>query len=637
MYGNWGITAAVFWTAFACLQASAVPNVIIDMDLSSDVDDVADITVLNALANLGECRILGALGTADNTATPKLQKLVGLYHGNDYRVGFISPSGGKGGDGNIPATVNSLMGWTCDYEDGIALYRDLLENADDGSVIIVTTGGLSGLMRFMKTDGAIDLIRRKVDMLCCAGGCYPRGSEFNFNVWAEGTDYVLRNWPCKAYFDGYDVGQSVFTGQDIFRFPDASNPTWVAWNSYSAHQGSTYEWGGAYPTWSQVIMLYGIRLDSGAKDFWSVHDTGRNTFNGKDVNTWDDSLIPPATQGYLLENTRWETQDTLNALMNNCVNPKSKGTRAAPNKPTNLKASVAGGMVTLTWMDNSWNEDAFQIQTFDPAAHAWTVAGETGPGVRTFVHAPRQIVGAAYRVAARNSFGLSDFAMRQVTLDGWRDVAGTSKYFRYQDGTLVWPRRHTEAESGGTEHTTVNDNIVTDRDFTLYVHVGSKDGYGCNYLYFLWQNPTNWYRIAAVAEADARAADGSKVAASRLERCVNGEISRIGAKFDPFSAGGSSSMQTWRLVVKDRRIRFFWNNDYTRNKKDGRWYGNNIVTTIPFQVLDVTDPGMPEGWTGGRIAVGGGKSPDKPFGYLSRPDWAEMVVAGFIRDGRVVK
>ena len=626
-----------FAVAVAWLRAEAVPSVIIDMDLSSDIDDVADITVLNALANLGECKILGALGTADNTATPKFQKLVGLYHGNDYRVGFISPSGGKGGDGNIPATINSLMKWDCAYEDGIALYRDLLERADDKSVIIITTGGLSGLMRFMKTEGATDLIRRKVDMLCCAGGCYPRGSEFNFNVWAEGTDYVLRNWPCKAYFDGYDVGQSVFTGQDIFRFPDPANPTWVGWNSYKAHQGSTYEWGGAYPTWSQVIMLYGIRLNSGAKDFWSVHDTGRNTFNGKDANAWDDSLVPPDTQGYLLENTRWETQDTLNALMNNCINPKAKGSRAAPNKPTNLRASVADGRVTLTWMDNSWNEDAFQIQVFDPATRAWTVAGEVGSGARSFVHRPAHTVGTAYRIAAKNRFGLSDFAMRQVTEGGWRTVSGTAKYVHYQDGTLVWPRRYTDEESVGTEHTCVNDKLVTDRSFTLDVHVGNKDGYGCNYLYFLWQDADNWYRIAAVAENDARAADGSRVAASRLERCVSGTVTRIGEKFDPFSAGGSSSMQTWKLVVDGKNIRFYWNNDYTRNKRDGRWYGNNIITTIPFLVFDVTDEGMPEAWTGGKIAVGGGKSPDKAQGYLARPDWAELVVTGAIRKGGEAK
>jgi len=45
------------------------------------------------------------------------------------------------------------------------------------------------------------------------GGSYPTGiEEFNFNIYSKSTKYVLANWPSKATFIGFELGDKVFTG-----------------------------------------------------------------------------------------------------------------------------------------------------------------------------------------------------------------------------------------------------------------------------------------------------------------------------------------------------------------------------------------------------------------------------------------
>ena len=61
----------------------------------------------------------------------------------------------------------------------------------------------------------MDLIRKKVKLLSCAGGCYPSGDEFNFRVEPAAAYHVINNWPASAFFDGYDVGQAIYSGGEL--------------------------------------------------------------------------------------------------------------------------------------------------------------------------------------------------------------------------------------------------------------------------------------------------------------------------------------------------------------------------------------------------------------------------------------
>src|ERR1035437_6144031 len=92
-------------------QANAeVPRIIFDSDMSSDHDDVADIAVLNALADLGECQILACLCSSQNGGTPLCMNAINAYYGRpDVPCGRRPDSGGVGGyAGQIAAECPDL-------------------------------------------------------------------------------------------------------------------------------------------------------------------------------------------------------------------------------------------------------------------------------------------------------------------------------------------------------------------------------------------------------------------------------------------------------------------------------------------------------------------------------------------------
>src|ERR1700722_4528964 len=75
------LMSCVLTLGLSMSRANAVPGIIIDQDMSSDHDDVGDLAVLNALANLGECTILACMCDSQNGGTPLCQNAICTYYG----------------------------------------------------------------------------------------------------------------------------------------------------------------------------------------------------------------------------------------------------------------------------------------------------------------------------------------------------------------------------------------------------------------------------------------------------------------------------------------------------------------------------------------------------------------------------
>jgi hypothetical protein len=195
-------------------QARAQVPVIIDQDLSSDHDDVGDLTVLNALYLTGECKIIACIADSGNSATPECQDCINTYFGHGSVPCGSNPA--ATGGGGYAATIASEFPRTqTSYPDGLIVYRQALAAAADHSVVIVTTGFLNMLERLMQSPAdsispltGMQLIQQKVKLLSCAGGAYPSGGEFNFTVVPDAAYYVINNWPksVPATFAAYELG-----------------------------------------------------------------------------------------------------------------------------------------------------------------------------------------------------------------------------------------------------------------------------------------------------------------------------------------------------------------------------------------------------------------------------------------------
>jgi hypothetical protein len=513
------------WSA----QPATIPRIIIDQDMSSDHDDAADLAVVNALADLGECQLLACMADSQNGATALCQNAINTYYGRpDVPCGRRPDAGGPG---EYPGIIISefphplYKAWQ-DAPLAVDLYRQVLAAQPDHSVSIVTTGYLNNLEELMKSGpdkysplNGMDLVRTKVKLLSCAGGWYPSGDEFNFRVVPGGACHVVNQWPTAAMYVGYDVGHAIYSG---WRLPSASpkNPVRRVWD---------LTFWGPYPTWGQVAGYYAVR---GLDGMWDANTVGRNNCDATGHNWWSATPDPSGEQdqGYLIEKVRYPAQMAIDTLVS--APPKS-GPPSTPGQPTNLRATVVGGdRIDLQWTDNAYNEDGFRIERRIDGAFkqiatvAANVTGFSDQGLPSTAN-------VAYRVKAFNAIGDSDEAPITV-YSGWTEINFTTPsqlplYTTYQYDNLM-----PTMLCGGArpDHVILNNDSKHGQDVSIQVEVDSMGGGGAFFVYFFYQDADNWYRLNV---------EGS---ASRFEKRIKGTTSQVGAAGPATTIGPSSQ---WRI------------------------------------------------------------------------------------------
>jgi len=575
----------------APLSAADVPRVIFDSDMSSDHDDVGDIAVLHGLASLGEVQIIGMVVSSRNYGTAQFMDAVNTWYGKpDIPIGIPPEIGGVGeypgmavGTGRWPHSMGATK------EAGLAsgaclwakdLYRKLLAASPDGSVVIVTTGYLQNVEALMTSApdawsplSGLDLIRRKVRLLSCAGGDYPRGSEFNFRVgdtMPRPAYTVVNQWPTSAWFVSYNMGQSIYTGGLLDQARTDSPIRYV----YVDSNNEDYP----YPSWGQQMVYFAAR---GLDTFWGGQTTGRNNADTEGSNWWTDTpeLSGAQEQGYLLEKVRTPVQESLDALI--MLEPNT-GAPCKPGQPSNLRAAaVSGSRIDLQWRDNAFNESGFRIER--GLNGVYTQVGSVGANVTSFSDTGlSSTANVGYRVKAWNATGDSRWAQTWV-YSGWTEVNLTSPgsgplYTSYRPCDLRYIDGLTQYE-----HIILNNDSTHGQNLTIAVDAGAIDNQGVFYVYFLYQNPSNWYRLVY----DNRHNQQS----FRFEKKIAGTITTLGtprvlAQTTPVQCsehalhgiGGGSRFRKWQIQVAPGALSFQVSEHYLAVD------GSRPVSTISLNV-----------------------------------------------------
>ena len=288
------LLASILFFRFPVVSESPT-LIILDTDISSDVDDVGAVAVLHALVNQGKARILGMMvSSGDPWSVPCLDALNTWFGRPDIPIGMIK---GKSVQHESKYTAALAAEFPQDIEtgehapDAVALYRKLLSEQEDGSTVIVTVGYLTNLKNLLQSKpdelsslGGVALIQRKVKKLVCMGGEYPEGREWNFYQDTASTEFVLNNWPTPIVFSGYEVGNNIMTGSAMRVLP-SSHPVR---QSYLLYNGITDR-----PSWDQVTVLYAVEANSDASLIsWDLSPYGDNAFDSDGFNKW---MVNPNT------------------------------------------------------------------------------------------------------------------------------------------------------------------------------------------------------------------------------------------------------------------------------------------------------------------------------------------------------
>ncbi|MCI5195586.1 MAG: nucleoside hydrolase [Candidatus Electrothrix sp. AW5] len=278
-------------------------RLILDTDISSDVDDVGAVALLHSLVHQSRVQILAMqVSSGDPWSVPCLDALNTWFNQPDIPVGMIK---GKAVQHESKYTRIIAEKFPHDSKtgaeapDAMMLYRRTLAKQPDQSVTLVTIGYLTNLANLLRSkaddisplDG-IELVQQKVQRLVCMGGEYPSGREWNFYQDSASTSYVIAHWPTPVVFSGFEIGKDVLTGAGLQK---TASPNPVR-RSYEVYNGLRDR-----PSWDQVAVYYAVVTANGQQTkLWSKN-TGKNMVRLDGSNYWLNKQDKTVDHTYLVQ------------------------------------------------------------------------------------------------------------------------------------------------------------------------------------------------------------------------------------------------------------------------------------------------------------------------------------------------
>lgn len=268
-------------------------SVILDTDVSSDVDDVGAVAVLHSLANEGKAHILAMGVSSGDPWSANCLQVLNTYLGRPgIPVGTVGNKGVKDQSKYTSVIKNDYqqLGFNSGsvVQDAVQLYREVLSSQPDGSVVLVTIGYLTNLKNLLKSRPdeispltGTQLVKNKVKRLVTMGGEYPEGREWNFYKDPAATLFVVKHWPTEIVFCGFESGVHVVTGSVLQQTP-ASNPLR---KSYELYNGVTDR-----ASWDQLTVLFAVTGRKGWKNPSGYFQTveGYNEISADGGNRWKE-------------------------------------------------------------------------------------------------------------------------------------------------------------------------------------------------------------------------------------------------------------------------------------------------------------------------------------------------------------
>ena len=292
----------LFLLASSSLYADEPVRLIFDTDIMGDVDDVGTVAVLHALADEGEVEILAMGVSGKNPWCPLCLDALNVYFQRpEIPIGVVKGPGfdkrSKYADGIATEFPHNLQSAE-DAPNAALLYREVLANQPDKSVIFVSVGQITNVRNLLITEpdehsdlNGVELVDQKVKVWICMGGKIPEGSEANLIRDGEASAFAIGNWPTPIIFSGWEIGQVIMTGAGLKVLPKSSPVR----RSYELYNGLSDR-----QSWDQTAVLYAVRgLDGGLDDFWDLETEGYLHVNQDGSNEWRRS--PDKDHAYLVE------------------------------------------------------------------------------------------------------------------------------------------------------------------------------------------------------------------------------------------------------------------------------------------------------------------------------------------------
>ena len=294
----------LFYTS--CKKQPEPVSVIFDTDMGPDYDDVGALTLLHAMADSGEVKILATVSSNMYTKAVPCIEIINRYFGRpDIPIGaprkgvtFMDSARFSEKDywpEIIPTRYFCEIKRTEDAPDAVSVYRKVLSNQPDTSVHIITVGFLTNLAALLQSqpdeysdlDG-FALVRKKVKRLISMAGAFPQGWEFNVCSDSTASVIVFEQWPTPVTLSGFEIGNVILTGKRLIASGIKNSPVKDVFS-----MGLKVDVNGR-SSWDQTAVLVGVR---GCREYFGIIK-GRMIVAPSGYNTWEDD--PNGTQERLV-------------------------------------------------------------------------------------------------------------------------------------------------------------------------------------------------------------------------------------------------------------------------------------------------------------------------------------------------
>lgn len=304
------------------LFSAAQVKIIFDTDFGGDADDLGALAMLHHLQDNNEIELLAVMSWSTEKNVVAAIDGVNRFYGNpDVPIG-VRKDEPTVTEWNYTGPLAEALPHKKTNEtapDATILYREILAQAEDQSIVVVTVGPLANIQYLLKSEAddisglsGKELVHQKVKEFVIMGGHFPEGEgEWNFDGGMKGvTKYVLENLEVPVTFSGFEIGVKIKTAASFESLPK-THPLYIGF----AHFSENAPWMKQYydgkilnnSSYDQTAVLYAAR--GGVGKYWDRVEGGYCVADEKGNNYWKEG--PAGNQSYLVLTAPAEKMEAL--------------------------------------------------------------------------------------------------------------------------------------------------------------------------------------------------------------------------------------------------------------------------------------------------------------------------------------
>jgi len=305
-----GLLLLMIGIFFISISTNAQTRIIFDTDFGIDADDLGALAMLHHFVDKNECELVAIMCWSTEQYAVSAIDAVNRFYGHPDiliavrkdSVQFVESSYSKPIADKFSHAVNHSS-----VPDAVTLYRKMLSESDDKSLVIVTVGPLKNIENLLESAGdsisplsGEELVEQKIKEFVIMGGRFPEGKwEWNFAGGMPGvTKNVLTKLKVPVTFSGFELGVAIKSGE-VFNRMDPNTPLYVGFLHYSENAPwMKRNFKGAIldnSTFDQTAVLYAVR--NGVGTYWDKVSDGICVADEKGGNTWKQA--GDSNQSYL--------------------------------------------------------------------------------------------------------------------------------------------------------------------------------------------------------------------------------------------------------------------------------------------------------------------------------------------------